>query len=70
MSVLVVLALVALVVWLVRGGQGSGGRSPEPIDHDELRRAEAELADDPRPRSLGAGADEEEEDDWGPGTGR
>lgn len=70
MSVLVVLGLVALFVWMVRGGRGTAGGGAEPIDQDELRQAEADLADDPRPRSLGADVDTEDKDDWGPGTGR
>ena len=75
MTGLAMLALVAFFLWLVRG-QGSGrprGRSVDgetAIDRGALVQAEEELAEDPRPRSLGDRAHEDDDDDWGPGTGR
>ena len=75
MTALAILALVALFLWLVRG-QGSGrqrGRSVDAetaIDREELVQAEEDLAEDPRPRSLGDRAQADDDDDWGPRTGR
>ena len=81
MTGLAILALVACVVWFVRRGPSPRtgrpqytGALPNPyrqeIDQEELTRAEKELAEDPRPRSLGDRAQDEDDEDWGPGTGR
>lgn len=78
MTGLGILALVAVVVWLVRrvssGPPRYTGALPsdvrQPINREELTRAEEELAEDPTPRSLGGRAEDEEDEDWGPGTGR
>lgn len=68
-SLLVVGLVVAVLVWLVRGGPTRRAvPAPEddittPIDRDELEAAERELADDAEARDVDA-----DDDDWGPGT--
>lgn len=67
------LALVALVAWLVAGRRARAAPSPEDavdaeLDEAELAAAERELADDPGARPLTDGVDQD--DDWGPGAPR
>jgi hypothetical protein len=63
------LALGALVVWLLRP-RGGARRTQDDIDHAELEAAEREVRDldarhDP---SIGPAGGEDDEDDWGPGA--
>ncbi len=78
MTGVAILALVACVVWLVRRGRLGPPRYTgalpseirQPINQEELTRAEDDLAEDSRPRSLGDQAEAGDDEDWGPGTGR
>ena len=68
-----VIALGALLVWLLGAGRGRVPPAPEddintPADLDELDEAEREIKDDPDARPA-ADAVDDDEDDWGPGSG-
>jgi hypothetical protein len=65
------LAVMALIGWWIRRRERprhwSGWEATrEPIDYDELERAEREVRDDPDAITPD---DEIFSDDWGPGTG-
>jgi hypothetical protein len=68
-----VIALGALLVWLLGAGRRKTLPAPEddvitPTDVDELDAAEREIRDDPDARPA-ADAVDDDEDDWGPGSG-
>jgi len=70
-SLLAAVALVALLIWLLRGKRPRAAPEPEddvetPVDRSELAEAESELAEDEGARPLHDGIDDED-DDWGPG---
>jgi hypothetical protein len=67
-----VVAIVAVVVWLV-SARRRPGPAPEddvttPVDQSELEAAERDLETDPRARPLHDGFEDEDADDWGPGA--
>lgn len=72
-SLIGLVALVAVLVWLLGPARRRRTPAPEddvasPVDQAELEEAEAGLRDDPRARPVEDGFDDDE-DDWGPGTG-
>jgi hypothetical protein len=67
-----VVAIVAVVVWLV-GARRRPGPAPEddvttPVDQRELEEAERDLEEDSKARPLHDGFEAEDADDWGPGA--
>ncbi len=70
-SLVGLVALIAILLWLVGAGKRGPLPAPEddidtPLDRDELAEAEAELAEDAGARPIDEALDE---DDWGPGAG-
>ncbi len=64
-------AVLALLLWVMKGGTDRPGPQPEddvttPIDRAALEEAERELLADGGARPIGDAIDDE---DWGPGTG-
>lgn len=75
-SLIGIVALVALLLWLLGVGKAQPVPAPEddvvtPTDTDELAEAEAELAEDPQARPIHEAMEGEDDDeDWGPGASR